>query len=85
MEMATIEEAALQLTDSERALLADRLIESLSPVSLSLRAAWIAEADERMQAFQDGKITAVDGPAAVAELRDAVSANSGEPLLLLTR
>ncbi len=39
----------------------------------ALRSAWIQDADERMMAFRDGGITAVDGPQAMAELRSRFS------------
>ena len=69
MDTAIIEKQALQLTDSERALLADRLLSSLSQTSDELKEAWIREADERMKAFREGKIAAVDGPDAIKDLK----------------
>lgn len=69
MEAAIIEKEALQLPDSERAVLADRLLESLSRRPVGLDAAWIREADSRMAAFQEGRIASVDGPEAMAGLR----------------
>ena len=39
----------------------------------ALREAWVREADERMRAFRDGEISAVDGPQAMAELRSRFS------------
>ncbi len=69
MEVAIIEKEALQLTDIERAMLADRLLESLSRRPVELDAAWIREADSRMVAFREGRIGAVNGPEAMAGLR----------------
>jgi hypothetical protein len=69
MDVAIIEEEALRLPEGQRALLADRLMESLIPVSDEMRSAWIAEADSRMQAFREGKITSTSGSEAIAELR----------------
>lgn len=69
MDVAIIEKEALQLPDSQRALLADRLIESLTPMTSKLRQTWLHEVDSRMDAFQSGSIEAVDGPQAMAELR----------------
>ena len=57
------------LPDTERAMLVERLLESISPCPSPLREAWVREADERMRAFRDGEISAVDGPQAMAELR----------------
>jgi len=34
-----------------------------------LKSAWLREADDRMMAFRSGKIEAVSGPEALAELR----------------
>ena len=73
MDAAILEKEALLLPDSERALLVERLMESISPLPAPLRAAWVREADERMRAFRDGEISAVDGPQAMAELRSRFS------------
>jgi putative addiction module component (TIGR02574 family) len=69
IDTAIIEKQAMQLPDVDRALLADRLIESLSRVPEMLKDAWVAESDSRMAAYRNGDIAAVDGPKAMAELR----------------
>jgi len=69
MEAAIIEKEALQLPESERAVLADRLLESLSRRPAELEAAWLRESESRMAAFREGRIEAVDGALAMAELR----------------
>lgn len=69
MDAAILEKEAPLLPDIERAVLVERLIESISPSSSALRKVWIREADERMTAFRDEKISAVDGPQATADLR----------------
>ncbi|MEQ1842843.1 MAG: addiction module protein [Verrucomicrobiales bacterium] len=69
MDAAIIEKEALQLSEAERAVLADHLLASLSRTPAEIREAWIQEADERMRAFRAGEITAVEGPQAMAELR----------------
>ncbi len=69
MDAVIIEKEAMQLPESERAVLADRLLESISPTSSELRGKWVQEADERMRAYRDGEIEAIDGPSAMAELR----------------
>ncbi len=48
MEAVIIEKEALQLSDCERAVLADRLLASLSRPPAGLDDAWLREADERM-------------------------------------
>lgn len=69
MEAVIIEKEALQLSDCERAVLADRLLASLSPNPPGLDESWLKEADDRMLAFREGMIEAVDGPEALAEMR----------------
>ena len=69
MEAAIIEKEALQLSDCQRAVLADRLLESLSRRTGELEEAWICEAENRMAAFREGRIEAVSGLRAMAELR----------------
>ncbi len=59
----------MQLPESERAVLADRLLESITPTSSELQEKWVQEADERMRAFRAGEIEAINGPSAMAELR----------------
>ncbi len=69
MEAVIVEKEALQLSDCERAVLADRLLESLSRRPAGLDDAWLREADDRMMAFRVGKIEAVSGPDSLADLR----------------
>jgi putative addiction module component (TIGR02574 family) len=69
MDAALIEKEALQMPDLKRAQLADRLLQSISPVTSELQQAWATEADDRMEAYRAGKIAAIDGPQALADLR----------------
>ena len=69
MDAAIIEHNALKLDEFQRALLADRLLNSIIPVSQNLRQSWVAESEGRLKAYQSGEISAVDGPQAVAELK----------------
>ncbi|MCP5543338.1 MAG: addiction module protein [Akkermansiaceae bacterium] len=69
MEAVIIEKEALQLPDIERAVLADRLLASLSHTPAELEDAWIREAESRLAGFRKGEIEAVSGPDAMAELR----------------
>jgi putative addiction module component (TIGR02574 family) len=71
MEAVIIEKEALQLSDCERAVLADRLLASLSRKPAGLDDSWLREADDRMKAYHEGMIEAVDGPEAMAEMRRA--------------
>ncbi|MEZ0389372.1 MAG: addiction module protein [Verrucomicrobium sp.] len=69
MDVAIIEKEALLLPEGQRALLADRLLESLSPIPSKLQEAWIKESDSRMSAFRAGEILALDGPHTISTLR----------------
>ena len=67
---AVIEKEAMQLSEAQRAVLAERLLESISPTPKPIQEAWIREANDRMRAYRSGEISAVDGPEAIAKLRD---------------
>jgi hypothetical protein len=69
MDFPVLEKEALQLTDRERALLADRLLVSLETGSGALREKWIAESESRLLAYRSGLVSAVDGPETMASLR----------------
>lgn len=69
MEAVLIEHEALRLPEAQRALLADRLLQSLHPDDDPVLAAWVKEADERWEAYQRGEMSSEDGPAAVARIR----------------
>jgi hypothetical protein len=69
MDAAIIEREALALNAAERALLADRLLQTLDLEDSERMARWGAEADRRLEAFDRGEMEAIDGPAAVAALR----------------
>jgi len=69
MEAIVIEKEAMQLSDCERAVLADRLLASLPRRPARLDDMWLREADERMVAYREGRIEAVPGAEALAELR----------------
>tara|TARA_R110002049_G_scaffold70526_1_gene182218 strand:+ start:727 stop:954 length:228 start_codon:yes stop_codon:yes gene_type:complete len=66
---AILEREVFQWPESQRALLADRILTSLSTVPDSLREAWAKEADDRMTAFRDGRTDAVDGRQALDKLK----------------
>ena len=73
MDSATIESQAMQLTDSERALLANKLLLSISNTPREITDAWAHESKERLEAFRRGEIEAVDGSSAMASLRQNLS------------
>lgn len=52
----------LELPLEQRSKLAERLLESLDELAPEeLEQVWAAEAERRYQAFQDGRVDAVDG------------------------
>lgn len=73
MDVAILEKEALLLPEHARAILADRLIESISPPPSNLLDAWIAESESRLDAFQRGEIEVVDGQEALKALRNSLS------------
>ena len=73
MDIAILEKEALLLPEHARAILADRLIQSISSTSPSLLDAWVAESESRLDAFQRGEIEAIDGQEALKALRDSLS------------
>lgn len=68
MDIALVEANAMQLRESDRALLADRLIRSITPVSPVIRQAWDDEISSRLSAYRAGEIQAVDGNSAMDAL-----------------
>jgi putative addiction module component (TIGR02574 family) len=69
-EPVLIETEAMELPEVDRALLANRLIESLSRPPEAIRDAWAKEAKSRSDAYHAGSMKAVDGPKAISELRN---------------
>ena len=67
-----IEAAALQLTASERAHLAERLLVSLDEDD-EILAAWVAEAERRGEAFERGEMNAIDFDEAIAQARSRLA------------
>ena len=68
-----IAEEALSLPTEARALLADRLVESLDPAEDGyIRKLWAAEAVRRRDEIRDGRVQAIPGEEALARVRQAV-------------
>lgn len=73
--MSTYEEiknAALALPPEARAMLAEHLIDSISPIDqrdqAEIDAYWIQEADRRYQEIEDGIVTPIPGEEVMARL-----------------
>jgi putative addiction module component (TIGR02574 family) len=63
-------EEILALPADERALLADRLVESLDPLTDdAVRGSWASEAARRRDEVRSGKVTAISGEAAAEQVR----------------
>jgi hypothetical protein len=62
--------AALELPESSRADIADRLLRSLDPADQrDVDALWAEEAEARIDAFERGEIEAIPGPELFAAIR----------------
>jgi len=68
-----IAEEALSLPSDARALLADRLVESLDPAEdEDIRQLWINEACRRRDEVRGGRIQTIPGDVALAQVRQAI-------------
>lgn len=62
--------AALELPESSRADIADRLLQSLDTADQrEIDALWAEEAEARIDAFERGEIEAIPGPEVFASIR----------------
>lgn len=65
-----ITEGALALPSEARALLADRLVESLDPAEDGLiHQLWAVEGQKRLEQLRSGAVEAIPGDEAMAKLR----------------
>ena len=68
-----ITEAVLALPSDARALLADRLVESLDPITdEDVRASWVAEAARRLDEVRSGKVKTIPADEVLARIRALV-------------
>lgn len=66
-------EAALLLPSDARALLADRLVESLDPITDDdIRDLWVVEALRRRDEVRAGTIPTISGESALAQVWDSL-------------
>lgn len=73
MSLTSIQEEIFQLDARERAMLIDLLWESLDEAHIAdIEAKWAAESEDRIDAYERGELAAVDGPAALQELRSSL-------------
>lgn len=65
-----ISEVVLSLPSDARALLADRLVESLDPLTDdTVRTLWAMEARRRLEEIRTGQVEAIPGDVALARIR----------------
>lgn len=70
MTIESITEAVLSLPSDARALLADRLVESLDPLTdADIREAWSAEALLRLEGARSGRVRTIPAEEALARVR----------------
>ncbi len=69
-----IAEEALSLPSEARALLADRLVESLDPAEDGyVRQLWMKEARRRVEEVRSGSVATIAGEEAFAQVRAAIA------------
>jgi putative addiction module component (TIGR02574 family) len=74
LKIEQIAEEALALPSEARALLADRLVESLDPEEDGyVHQLWVAEARRRRDEARSGSVKTIPGDEALAQVRRAVS------------
>lgn len=74
MTVEQIAEAALALPSEARALLADRLVESLDPAEDGyVRQLWVTEALRRRDDIRSGRVKTIPSDEALARIRRAVA------------
>lgn len=62
--------AALSLPEADRAMLADHMLDSLTPPNQKeIDAAWAEEAERRMREIDEGKVEPIDGELVMQRLR----------------
>lgn len=67
-------EAVLSLPSEARALLADRLVESLDPArDREIQSLWVVEAARRRDEIRSGAVVPIPGPEALARVRRIVA------------
>lgn len=74
MSLTEIQIEVQKLDPAERAALIDVLWESLDEARIKeVEAKWLAESEDRIDAFERGELSAVDGPSAIQDVRSSLS------------
>ena len=70
MSLASIQNEISQLNPKERAMSIDLIWENLDESHITeVEGRWAAESEDRIDAFEWGELSAVDGPSALRDLR----------------
>jgi len=73
MSLASIQSEIEKLAPAERASLIDLLWDSLDEERIKeIESKWTAESEDRIDAFERGELSAVDGLSALEELRSSL-------------
>lgn len=74
MTVEQIADEALALPSEARALLADRLVESLDPAEDGyIRQLWMREAHRRVEEVRRGEVQTIPADEAIAQVRQAIA------------
>jgi putative addiction module component (TIGR02574 family) len=74
MDSILLREAVLKLSPFERAQLIDALWQSLDPSEQTdIDRAWVKESKDRLNAYHQGEVEAVDGEHALADLKNKLA------------
>ena len=65
----SVMKAAARLAPEERIELVQRIMQSVDPTQPAVDAAWLAEAKERIAAYERGEVETFDADEVLAELR----------------
>jgi hypothetical protein len=68
MEAATIEKEAMNLSEAQRALLADRLLQTIGIEDEARVKRWGDESERRLKAIEEGRLPTDDGAAVLERL-----------------
>jgi putative addiction module component (TIGR02574 family) len=73
--LSSLQKEIIQLNPSERAQLIDFLWDTLDEERMKeIEAKWAAESEDRIDAFERGELTAVDGPSAIRAQENGLGA-----------
>ena len=73
LEQIVIKHEALKLPAKDRAVLTDRLIDSLSENNASIEKSWVEECDSRVEALKNGELSVLDGKTALDTIRAKIA------------